>query len=318
MEEKTIKPLILILSDQAFLRRQPVDILKKRIEDEGFSDFNYQSFEIGIDSVSEMIAAANTMPFVTSTRLVVIEAIEKAKSSDLEELAKYAENPNESTIFVIVGTRLLKNTKLYKRIKEKGDILERKAPTRRELPNAVLSLFKKEGLQANIQIAEALINTVGEDLDYLTQAVSRVALYLGTRKKVELEDIASAVEDSVQVKPWEFTNALQERNKVKALQLYQASIKQGISELALLALTVKMVRELITCRALIDRGEADLLTVATKLGKQEWLARRILDHSRAFKSTELNEIFLSLAEIEEKLKSGGEKSILFAQMIVRF
>lgn len=318
MAESKIKPLILILSDQLFLRQQPIDILKSRIMNEGFFEFNFESFELGVHPAADIVNAANTMPFASEHRLIIANSVENANKEDLDKLAEYASSPNNSTILVIVGSKLSKASKLYKRIQEKGDVLDRKPPARKDLPSTVLSLFKKEELVADFSIAQALINTVGEDLDSLNQAVIRLKLFLGERRHVEIEDIAEALNTRVEVKPWEFTNALQERNKVKAFHIYKQATEQGVSEIMLLAMTIKMVRELITCRAMIDRGQDNSSLVATKLGKPEWLARRTLDHSRDYSPQKLREIHGLVAEIEEKLKSGGDKGLLFTQLILEF
>lgn len=318
MTESKIKPLILILSDQAFLRQQPIDILKSRIADEGFFDFNYESFDIGTHQVSEIINAANTVPFASAHRLILVNGIERANKDELEALAQYAKSPNDSSIFVVIGTKLLKTSKLYKAMKEKGDVLERKAPTRKELPSIITSLFKKEGIVANYEVSLAMLNMVGENLTYINQAVARLALYLGERKQLEIEDIAEALSSSAEIKPWEFTNALAARDRIKALQIYNEAINQGISELMLHSMTVKLMRELITCRSLIERGEDDIATVSKKLSKPDWMARRLLDQSRRFSPQELREIYLFMAEIEEKFKSGGDKRLLSTQLIMKF
>lgn len=311
-----LKPLYAIISEQSFLRDQAVARLRDRISQEGDLDFNYEQFDMATAKAEDIIGASNTLPFASPYRLVMVINFDQVKKADLDEITAYAQSPSESTVLALVGSKLAKSSKLYKLINTLGGIVERKAPSKRELPGAVEALFAEKNKTVEYDAIHALINSVGEDLATLASDVAKVASYVGERTSVTAQDIVAVVAVSAEVKVWEFANALAERNGSKALDLLGRTLEQGSSIFAAQSMALRTVRELLLVRALIDRGEGQSARVASELGKQEWLARKTLDQARNFSATELRGALRRMAHVEDQMKSTGFAQLAFERWIV--
>ncbi|MBK5211178.1 MAG: DNA polymerase III subunit delta [Coriobacteriia bacterium] len=318
-QQNDLKPIYLILSEQAFLRTQATDRLKARLEKEGSLDFNFNQLDAGVNTPQEIIDAANTLPFASTYRLVFVTGIEQYKADDLALLVEYATDPNETTVLCLIGTKLAKSTRLYKQVVKVGAVLDRKAPAKKELPSVVAALFAEQGITAHSIEAVALINAVGEDLDVISGSIVKIRSYLGDKKEVSLADIAEVVATTAEVKIWEFSNALADKDAHQALARLTRTLQiSGNSVFSAETFAIRTVRELITARALIDRGDASASVLAAETGKQEWLARKTLAQARKFTGPELNKALRGLGDVLEAARTGADELLLFERWVLRF
>jgi len=88
------KPVYIIYGEQDILLDQAVDRLKGLLSAGGDVDFNFETFQGGSASVDDVIAAANTLPFLSEKRLVVLHGLERVDAASLTALADYAEDPS--------------------------------------------------------------------------------------------------------------------------------------------------------------------------------------------------------------------------------
>ncbi|MDR1412555.1 MAG: DNA polymerase III subunit delta [Actinomycetes bacterium] len=308
--KQELKALYLILSEQSYLREQPLARLRTRLDaeaGEGQMEFNAQTFAAPDAAVDDIIAAANTLPFMVPYRLIVVTDIEKYNTEDYRALAAYAQAPSPTTILVLVGEKLAKNTTLYKAIAAHGVVMERKAPLAKDLPATVVQFFVEWGLQADTAAARALINLVGKDLGSLRSAVSKVKTSLPVGAvRVTSAEVAAVVGQSAEVKIWEFSNALSERDGTGALRLLRRSLQQGGNSLGALPFALRSIRDLIAARAYRDRnpdGQSATAQLAASLNKPEWLARKLMAQAERFTADELRGALTSLADVEQTLKT---------------
>ena len=115
------KQVYLLFGEENYLKKQYKDRLTKALISEE-DTMNYAYYEgKGID-VREIIDLAETMPFFSERRLIVIENSGFFKNAT-PELAEYMKDIPETTYFVFVETELDKRSKLFKAVKDKGRIV---------------------------------------------------------------------------------------------------------------------------------------------------------------------------------------------------
>ncbi|MDR1775734.1 MAG: DNA polymerase III subunit delta [Actinomycetes bacterium] len=314
-----LKPVNVILSEQPFLRRQPLDRLYARLDAElGADSYDTQTFEGGEALATDIVAAAQTVPFLSSARLIVVNNLQAFSADQMEILAGYVAEPNPTTILVLIGEKLLKTSKLYKAAQATGYVMERQTPKANELPGLLRSMFQAAGLTADDTVARAVINLVGNDLVALSVATEKLKAFCGDRTQVTRDDVAQVIGATVEVRAWEFTNAVAERACNDALGLLYAMFEQNDREEAVLAmvraLTAQKIRELLCARALLDRGCANAselnarmkLLAAKPKNIPDWLARKTFTQAERYSAAELRDALVSLAEVERQKTSRPE------------
>ena len=213
-----------------------------------------------------MVAACNTLPFASERRLVVVRNVDKMSKDGSEILVKYAENPCETTVLALVAKKLAKNTRLYKAVDRLGGLLQRAAPSAAEYPAEVQRLFARQGKSVTLQGAELMVTAVGRDLRRLSVEVDKAVAFTGSETQLDAADIAQVVSTSATTSVFDLGPALCDRDSVRALKLLDRLLGDGESVHGLHALALRQIRDLITARALIDRGGGSLWRACVGLG----------------------------------------------------
>lgn len=318
MAPDDLKPVYLIVSEQRMLLDQAVARLKKRVAEVADLTMNSEVFDAeGLDA-DAVIAACNTLPFLSEHRLVIVNNIEKIASSAAETLVSYVNDPSPTTVLALCGEKLAKNTRLYKAVDRLGGVLERKAPKRSELPGAVRSMFADRGKSIALDVAEQFVNLVGRDLQQLAGEIDKVVAFVGkevvevTRTHVEAV-AATTAKRSI----FDFTEAVADRDCRRALIVANELMDDGTSEYALHAMALRMLRDLIAAQSLSARGANSVVELSRELGRPDWQVKRLPRQARDFAPGELVDLLRAAAESEAEMKTGRDPRLVLERWIVR-
>ena len=138
----TFKPVYLLYGEEAFLKQSYKKKLRAAIS--GDDTMNYNYFEgKGLD-VNELISLADTMPFFSERRLILIEDSGFFKTSS-EALAEYLPTMPDTTCIVFVEEAVDKRNKLYKKVKDLGHIAEMKRQDSAQLARWAATILAQNG-----------------------------------------------------------------------------------------------------------------------------------------------------------------------------
>lgn len=311
------RPIYLIFGEQDLLLDRALDQLKRNVGELADLDFNSESFDGESADVDAVIAACNTLPFASERRLVVVRNVDKMGKEATEALVTYAANPAETTILALVAKKIAKNTRLYKAVEKLGGLLERSAPKSAEYPRAAQDQFARHGRRMTLEGAELLVNAVGKDLRGIAIEVEKVVAYAGSRTELTLADVEAVVSTTAKTRAYELGTALADKDAVRALTLLDRLMGEGESVYGLHALALRTLRDLITARALIDRGGGNLGEVARVLGRPDWQIRSLPRQARGFSSEELVSLLGAAAAGEAEMKTSRDPRLVFERWIVK-
>lgn len=310
-----LKPVYLIFGSEQLLLDRAVRRLRDRLAKVADLDFNLELFDGDSATADEVTNAANTMPFMSERRLVIVRGVDKMSAADQTALADYAKDPAPYTALVLVAAKVNRGSRLYKAVDALGGASEYPAPKRGEYPAEVTKLFAEHGKRASSEAARTLVETVGRDLRRLDSEVDKVVAYVGERSTVDVSDI-SAVVSVGDVSVFEFLDAMGSRDTGTALRLLGRLIGAGESVHGLLAMGVRHVRNLLGARALVDR-RTRVEEMAPMLGMAPWQVRNVVGQASNFTQDELKKALCDAAATEAELKSGAaEGSILLERWVV--
>lgn len=305
----TLLPVYLIVGEDELKRQTVLKRLKARVESLGDISFNYDEFNGEHATGTDIVSACNTMPFASDLRLVRVEAVDKLKKNDAEELISYIESPSSSTVLALVGDKLAKNTRLYKAIAAHGSkaVIDCAPLKRYELTKNLRSIAVGHGITLTEGAAQALVDLVGENTVHLDSEIRKIALSHRGNDAVNEHEVRALVSQTAEVKPWEFVDAFASRNLTKALRCL--SRMDSVSPHALLAMCVTRIRELICARAMIERGTAYQLPKT--LGVPDWRVKNHATWARQFTRKELRDAIIDAREAERRMKSGSDPDTVF-------
>ena len=297
-----LKPVYLIYGSEPLLLERAEKRLRDRLAAVADLDFNMETFDGETASAEDVVNAANTMPFMSDRRLVIVRGVDRLDAAGLETLAEYAKDPAPFTCLVLVAVKIAKNSKLYKAVAATGVTFEYTAPKRSEYPAEVVKLMRARGKRMAPGAAEALVDLVGRDLRRLDVEADKLASYVGAATDVSVEDVCAVASASGSASVFELTDAVGERDAAKALRVVRRLLSSGESALGLQAMLTRHIRALIGARALAARGVPPD-AMAPELGMAPWQARNAARQAMRFEPVELSAALRGLAAAEEEMKT---------------
>lgn len=311
-----LKPVYLIFGDEELLLERALHRLRQRVGEVADLDFNFDTFDGESVDPTVVVAAANTLPFASDRRLVVVRNIDKMRADDAAMLVEYARDPAPTACVVLVAKKIPKNSRLYKAVDALGGVAEYKAPRKHELPGWVVELFAQRGKRITRDGAEALVRAVGRDLRALQSEADKIIAYAGESAAVERADVESVVSETAPVSVFDLLNAIGARECATALERLDDLLADGEQLLGIHAMALRHLRQLISVRALLDRG-ADRAVIQREVGLQPWQASATIEQARRFDAAELAAALTDAAELEARLKSGqGDPRALWEMWLV--
>jgi DNA polymerase-3 subunit delta len=296
-----LKPVYLIYGSEGLLLERAEKRLRDRLAAVADLDFNLETFDGAQASADDIINAANTMPFMSDRRLVIVRDVDRLDAADLEQLAAYARDPAPYTCLVLAATKVAKNTKLYRAVAASGVAFEYPAPRRSEYAAEVARLMRERGHSIGLAAAQRLVDVVGRDLRRLDSEVEKLASFVDATNEVTEADVIAVASESGDPSVFELTDAVGERDAVRALRLLRRLLTAE-TPFGVLAMLTRHVRALASARALAGRGVAPE-AMAPEIGMPPWQARSVARQAERYTPAELSTALRGLAAAEEEMKT---------------
>ncbi len=297
---------------------QAIDRLKRRFSDAGDLEYNFQVFEGDSTTADDVIAAANTLPFMADKRLVVLRHADKMNAVELGILAQYAADPNPTTTLVLVAEKMAKNLKIYKAIAATGGASEYKAPKKSEVPRIVVDMFAARGKSLGLDAAEVLVRGVGYDLRRISIEMDKILAYTGEREKLSRADIEAVVSTTAPASVFDMLDAVGARDCRTALRVLENLLSGGESIYGIHAMSLRHVRQLLQARALLDRPDAQRSpdAIARAIGMSPWQAKNIIRQAQRFTAGELVAALRNAAVGEAQMKTSRDPRLVFERWLI--
>ncbi len=311
-----LKPVYLIHGADEYLLDKAVDRLASRLAE--VADLDYNLTLLGGDRTSgdEIVVAANQLPFMSDRRLVIVRDVDRLAADELAIVVDYATNPNPATTLVLVALKIARNTRIYKAVDALGGVAEYKAPAKRDYPKTVVEMFADHGKRAGLDAAEALVQAVGYDLRRLSTEVGKVVAYTGEQTTLSRAEVEQVMFTTAPTSVWDFLDALGTRDRKGAMRLLSGLLAEGETAHAVLPRAVARVRELISVRALIDRGEGSVASVSRVLGRPDWQVRNLPKQAARFTDRELRVALQSAAAADAEMKTSRDPRLALERWVM--
>ena len=312
-----LKTVYLIYGTQQLRLEQALERLRNRLSAVADLDFNLQTFRGDSARAEDIIAACNTMPFMSDRRLVIVRDTERLSKADLDALTAYVRDPAETTTLVLVAEKIDRRLALYSAVDKLGGVAEYKAPKKSEYPAAVLEMFSARGRSAGRDAAESLVKAVGHDLARLSIEVDKVVAFAGEQRTLSRNDVEEVMSTTASTSIFEYLDALGSRDARSCLRHTNELLAQGETTNRLHAMAVTRLRDLITAQTLASRGQGSSAALASALRRQEWQVRDYARQSGRFAPGELVDALRQAAAADAEMKTSRDSRLVLERWLLR-
>jgi DNA polymerase-3 subunit delta len=251
-------PVYLLHGDEDVLKDEAVRALLDAAVDPAARDFNFDSrFAADLDAEA-FHALVNTPPMLAERRAVVLRGVDqlgKRKSKLRDELVRYLEAPNPTTVLVLVtGAGEQPDADLARRATPVA--LAALEPER--LPRWVSHHAGKLALTLAPDAVDLLISAVGNDLSALARELEKLAALAGDRPATAA-DVTALVGVRRGETVYDLVEAALERRAARAAQLVEPVLEQaGMSGVKIVTLLGTHLVGTALARAERERGTGRL------------------------------------------------------------
>lgn len=287
-----MKPVTLIRSDDDFLAGRALASVRERLEAEG-----YAAEEIAPKDALALAYALETPSMFDAGRLIVVHDADDLPAATVEVVARWSASKPAGIRLVLVASG---GAKLAKTLGANAEAIEIRSPPPWETAGWLVGWVKGLGRKIAPEAAEALVESVGQDLRELASAVEQLCLLTeGTIGGADVARLFQGFESQV----WTFVDAVMERNPASALRHLRAQLGQGENAIGLVAALARQMRAIAVVRG-NERRPAGFF--AKELGMSEGAIKRAFRQARGFDDGEVRRAFRLLADADLALK-GGEQ-----------
>jgi DNA polymerase-3 subunit delta len=246
------RPAYLVAGAEPLLRDEALAAIEAAVLGEGPRDFNLDRLEVGQSQPGHLEEALGSLPLMASHRLVVLRGAEgrggklEAKWAQRLEECVAAQEPDSSTILVVIAAKVDKRQKWVKTFRDPAAVVECDAPTKaREIAAFLKQEAERQGLTLDADAAGLLAERIGPQLLLLRQEVEKAALVAGPGVTIAREHVESSVASVAEEPIWDLTDAIGQGRSADALDQLSRLLGQGAAAPAVLGALASHFRRLV-------------------------------------------------------------------------
>lgn len=286
---------------------------------------NVLRFDGAVVELSELAAAARSLPFFGGTRVIVVRGLgarlKAASRDERKALLTTLEGLPDSTELLVVEPDLHEKPEshpLYDLAHTLGEVIPFRVAAVGNVEAWLARQAKALGVTIVPPAAAELHRRVGDSAVTLQSELEKLAAYALEDGTIRHEDVVELVTPSTESHVFDLVEAMGKRDAaVAARRLEDLLLRQSESPLGLLAMIARQFRQLIVAKDALELGlgQADL---ARELGVPSWVVRRVAAQSRFFTMRELEGALETVLEADCALKGGADlpEAVVLTELVV--
>lgn len=297
-----------------------LDALKEKMGDPSMASLNTTVFDGRNVALAELRAVTDTMPFLTSRRLVIVEGwLTKLLGKDdgdesglapvsaketFAALLEYLPTMPETTALVFVEKRSLPESNAFLKGLAKNEWAFVKffdVPKGEALVNWIRARAKVEGGEFTREAAQALA-AAETDPRALTNEINKLLIYVNFARPVDIADVEELTPGSGEAKIFDMVDAIGQRRGPQAIrELHKLLEKED--PLYVLGMIVRQFRLILQAKELLEAraGEGE---ISQALGLHPFPTGKVCAQARNFSLPDLEYVYHRLLDYDAEIKTG--------------
>ena len=287
-------------------------------EERGFNQMILYGRDI---SVEDIVSNAKRYPMMAEYQVVIIKEAQDL-SRTIEKLAKYADNPQPTTILVVnyKYKKIDKRKALYKAIKKTGVVFESKKLYDNQVADWIRRVLSPKGYSITPKAAQMLVEFLGTDLSKINNELEKLQIILPKDSQITPELVEENIGISKDYNNFELRKAIGNRNAVKAYQIanYFAENPKDNPMVVTVSLLFNFFSQLLQFHGLKDKSPR---SVASALRINPYFVNEYVLAARNFPMRKVSTVVSTLRDFDVKSKGVGANAVphgdLLKELLVR-
>lgn len=306
------KRFYLLFGEEEFLKQSYKKRLRQAVA--GDDTMNYNYFEgKGLD-VQELISLANTMPFFSDRRLIMVEDSGCFKAAS-DELVEALPDIPDTTCMVFVESAVDKRNRLYKKVKELGSAVELKRQSASQLAVWAGRILAQNGRKITSSDMNLFLERTGDDMETIRTELEKLISYTMGQEIVTREDIEAVTTVQVTNKIFDMVTAIVAGKTKTAMDRYEDLLTLKEPPMRILFLIARQFNQILLVKEMMASGN-DKSAIASKLKIPPFAAAKLMPQARNFTKEQLAGCVEACVEAEEAVKTGRLGDRLAVELLI--
>jgi DNA polymerase-3 subunit delta len=215
-----IKPIYFLMGEEPYYIDRITEYLEDNLLTEDEKGFN-QMVLYGRDvTVDDIVANAKRYPMMAERQVVIVKEAQEL-SRTIDQLEKYAENPQPTTVLVFAYKykTLDKRKKVTKMLEKNGLVYESKKMYDNKVGEWIKRVLQGRGYGIEPKAMAMLVEFLGNDLSRIANELTKLEIILPKGSTITPLHIEENIGFSKDFNVFEFRKAIGEKNQFKAYQI---------------------------------------------------------------------------------------------------
>lgn len=306
------KRFYLLFGEEEFLKQSYKKRLRQAVA--GDDTMNYNYFEgKGLD-VQELISLANTMPFFSDRRLILVEDSGCFKAAS-DELMEALPDIPDTTCMVFVESAVDKRNRLYKKVKELGSAVELKRQSASQLAVWAGRILAQNGRKITSSDMNLFLERTGDDMETIRTELEKLISYTMGQEIVAREDIEAVTTVQVTNKIFDMVAAIVAGKTKIAMDRYEDLLTLKEPPMRILFLIARQFNQILLVKEMMASGN-DKSAIVSKLKIPPFAAAKLMPQARNFTKEQLAGCVEACVETEEAVKTGRLGDRLAVELLI--
>ena len=287
-------------------------------EDRGFNQMVLYGRDVSVDDI---VGNAKRYPMMAEYQVIIVKEAQDL-SRTIENLAKYAENPQPTTVLVVnyKYKKIDKRKALYKTLKKTGVVYESKKLYENQVADWIRRVLSPKKYTISPKAAQMLVEFLGTDLSKINNELEKLQIILPEGTQISPDHIEENIGISKDYNNFELRKAVGERNAIKAHKIvnYFADNPKDNPMVVTVLLLFNFFSQLLHFHGLKDKSPR---SVASALKINPYFVKEYITAARNFPMRKVSVVVATLREFDVKGKGVGSNAVpqgdLLKELMVR-
>jgi DNA polymerase III delta subunit len=324
LAEESLVPFYFFFGEETFLANQFVNKLKDVLIDPENQDFCVERLNLKEHSWGDILDTARTVPFLFSSRRIIIVDLSGKKEENLTALEKtilkeYLSSPSPQSILLVIFTGSIKRSsalvKFFASFPSSAVHVEEVKPLRgMNLLNWIDRRFQELGKTASQETKKRIVEILGNDLGRLYSEIEKIDTFVIDKKVVEVDDVNEVTGWFKTYAEWEMTDSLESGDYEQCLRVLDNLFSEGTRPEYIMGLIVRFFRDILIAKLWLKEKEKDKKEIFRELKPQikekfgsfyTTKFRQFFDLVEGISRKDLTRLLNKLRKIDLRFKTSG-------------
>ncbi len=325
--------LYILLGQDDFSLGHWLEEIKRSIGDQTLLAANTTTLDGQQITLDQLRTVCETVPFLAERRLVIVTGLlerfePKDKSSrrvkntrrtnqqdSYKSLAAYITKMPDSTILVLIDSRVGSNNPLLKELSARAEVKSFPLLRDTKLRQWVQRYVAKEGGSISPQAVNLIAKLVGSNLWTMANEINKLLLFTSGRR-IEEEDVNLVVSSAQEANVFTMVDAILGFKANIAEQSLQQLLQRGAAPAYLLVMLSRQVQLIVRARELRNQKKPEL-EIQNRLGlTADFALRRTLEQADRYPLERLKQLYHKLLEADLSIKTGKYDAELALNILI--